>query len=79
LIYFAFKQTFPYPGSITTADPEYNTYIDRNDSLDLTPHGSFTENDDNPRVAWSNSNITIAANAIAFTILTNDIAIICQG
>ncbi|KAK5125461.1 hypothetical protein LTR85_000570 [Meristemomyces frigidus] len=78
-IYFAFNETFVYDGYATTADLAYNIYLDRTNSTDSTLHGTFTENHDNPRVAWHNPDITVAANAIGWTLLTDGIPIIYYG
>lgn len=57
----------------------YNICLDRVNSTDSTLHGTFTENHDNPRVAWHNPDITVAANAIGWTLLTDGIPIIYYG
>jgi alpha-amylase len=77
-LYDAFNQTFLYNLS-STEDLAYAIYLDRNNSIESTLHGTFTENHDNPRIACANPDITVAANAIGFTILTHGISIIYQG
>lgn len=42
-IYNSFLSTF-IDGTTTTADLAYNIYLDRNNSIDSTLHGTFTEN-----------------------------------
>lgn len=78
-IYFSFNETFVYDGYATTADLAYNVYLDRTNSTDSTLHGTFTENHDNPRIAWHNPDISVAANAIGWTLLTDGIPIIYEG
>jgi alpha-amylase len=51
----------------------------KSDCADTTLLGSFTENHDNPRFASYTSDISLAKNAIAFTILADGIPIIYAG
>lgn len=78
-IYDVFNSTFVYSGASTMADLAYAMYQDRNDSIDANLHGTFTENHDNPRVAWHNPDMSVAKNAIAWTMLSDGIPIIFQG
>ncbi|KAF2171951.1 glycoside hydrolase family 13 protein [Zasmidium cellare ATCC 36951] len=78
-LYFSFNETFIYNGFSSTEKLAYNIYLDRNNSIDSNFHGTFTENHDNPRIACHNPDMSVAANAIAWTILTDGIPIIYQG
>jgi alpha-amylase len=78
-IYDVFNKSFVYSGAATMADLAYAMYQDRNHSIDANLHATFTENHDNPRVAWHNPDLAVAKNVIAWTILTDGIPIIYQG
>lgn len=93
-MYFSFNESFLYPATASMQDFAYNTYVCANGSTcgsdgctgcaacgckDSTLQGTFTENHDNPRVAWANPDIQVAANAIVWTILSDGIPIIYEG
>ncbi|KAF2721241.1 glycoside hydrolase family 13 protein [Polychaeton citri CBS 116435] len=76
-IYDTWTSTWLNGGSM--ANLAYAMYQDRNDSIDANLHGTFTENHDNPRVAFTTNDIAIAKNSIAWTMLTDGIPIIYYG
>ena len=78
-MYFAFNETLAYPSSATLADLAYNIYGCKTNRTDSTLQGTFTENHDNPRIASHNPDLSLAANAIVWTFLTDGIPIIYQG
>lgn len=78
-LYFPFNRTFTYSGASSMQDLAYAVWLNTNESLDSTLHGVWTENHDNPRIASHNTDLSIAKNALAWTVLMEGIPIVYQG
>lgn len=70
----AFEST---SGSVSNLVNGINTM--KSEASDTTLYGSFLENHDNPRFPYYTSDMSLAKNAIAFTMLMDGIPIIYEG
>lgn len=77
-MYYYITQAFESTsGSISNLVTGVNRMKDQ--ATDTSLYGSFLENHDNPRFPSLTSDISLAKNAIAFTILADGIPIVYQG
>lgn len=78
-LYTSGNNSFVNGGETTMEELAYAIAQDRNYSIDSNLHGMFFENHDMPRVAATNTDLSIAKNVLAFTILGDGIPIIYYG
>lgn len=78
-LYSSANNTFVNGGEVTMEELAYAISQDHNISIDSNLHGIFFENQDVPRVAATNTDLSIAKNLLAFSILGDGIPIIYYG
>lgn len=78
-LYSSANNTFVNNGETTMGELADTIYQDSSISIDSNLHGMFFENQDLPRVAATNADLSIAKNILAFTILGDGIPIIYYG
>lgn len=78
-LYTTANNSFVNEGEETMEQLAFTIAQDRNYSIDSNLHGMFFENHDMPRLAATNTDLSIAKNALAFTILGDGIPIIYYG
>lgn len=78
-LYSSANNTFVNDGESTMESLAEAIYQDRNISIDSNLHGMFFECHDTPRVAATNTDMSVAKNILAFTILGDGIPIIYYG